>query len=552
MKIVALIPAYNPDEKLLTLVGDLLQKEFEFIVVVNDGSMDECYSIFIKLKDIDKVHVIQHAVNLGKGLALKTGMNYIYTEVPDALGIVTIDADGQHLPSDAEHVAQELLKTPESLILGVRLFTDDVPLRSRIGNKLTKVIYKSLVGTKLTDTQTGLRGIPRSFMPNLVKLSSSGYEFELDMLLACKYTSRLIREVPIETIYSEGNKSSHFNPLLDSMKIYFVLFRFLLASIITSVIDYSVFYSMYSSGISIIASQSAARLVAMLFNYTAVKKIVFLSHRKNAEALPRYVMLVVLSGTVSYLMITVLTSLIDVPVIAAKACAEGLIFLANFAIQRDFIFTKKPGYYSTDWNKYYEKPYKTASISRKLTESILIGLFKRHTQPNEPLRIAELGGANSCFLDSINRNIRPKEYHVFDNNLLGMEQLKSRNGINNVLYLHLQDVLTLSTDYDYDLVFSVGLIEHFSRENTRLAVQSHFKLLKPGGVAIISFPTPTLLYKCARWVAELTNTWIFHDERPLSRDEVIAAINDQGNIVFEKIIWPILFTQRIMVIQKRL
>ena len=102
-----------------------------------------------------------------------------------------------------------------------------------------------------------------------------------------------------------------------------------------------------------------------------------------------------------------------------------------------------------------------------------------------------------------------------------------------------------------DAAFSIGLIEHFDRAGTREAVASHFRVSKPGGCAIISFPTPTLLYRAARWIREAAGAWKFPDERPLDREEVVAAAGDWGDVEFEKILWPIVFTQRMMVFRKR-
>ena len=252
--------------------------------------------------------------------------------------MVVVDADGQHLPVDAVRVARTLEMHPESLVMGVRAFDGSVPLRSRFGNAFTRTVFRLLTGKKLSDTQSGLRGIPKSMIPMLLKLSASGYEFELDMLLACKYTGRSIIEEPIRTVYLEGNQSSHFNPIIDSMKIYFVLFRFTLASLLSAAIDYTVFIIVFNLSASIPASQAAARTVSMGFNYSAVKRAVFYSGQKTATTFPKYLALVCVSGLVSYLLIEGLVLFLPVPVIVAKILAESVVFLANFAIQRDFIF----------------------------------------------------------------------------------------------------------------------------------------------------------------------------------------------------------------------
>ena len=176
----------------------------------------------------------------------------------------------------------------------------------------------------------------------LLKVSASGYEFELDMLLACKYTSRQIIEVPIRTVYLEGNRSSHFNPLLDSMRIYFVLLRFTLAGLMSAAIDYGIFILAFYLSASIAASQASARVVSMGFNYAAVKRAVFYSGQSTVDTLPKYLALVCVSGFVSYLLIKGLVMFTPLPVIAAKLLVEPVVFLANFAIQRDFIFAAHP------------------------------------------------------------------------------------------------------------------------------------------------------------------------------------------------------------------
>jgi glycosyltransferase involved in cell wall biosynthesis len=338
MQVVALIPAYNPSEQLVGLVRRLAAEDFAAVIVVNDGSDAACDCCFREIQTIAKVCLLRHAVNLGKGAALKTGMNHAYCHFEDLLGVVVVDADGQHLVKDAVKVAAALRQNPESLVMGTRAFDGAVPLRSKIGNTLTVSIFRLLTGKKLSDTQSGLRGIPKSMFPLLLKLSTNGYEFELDMLLACKYTNRQIVEEPIRTVYLEGNKSSHFNPLIDSMRIYFVLLRFTFAGLLSAAIDYAVFIFVFNLSGSISGSQASARLVSMGFNYAAVKRAVFYSGQSVADTLPKYLALVCVSGFVSYLLIKGLAMFTPLPVIAAKLLAEPLVFLANFAIQRDFIF----------------------------------------------------------------------------------------------------------------------------------------------------------------------------------------------------------------------
>jgi len=338
--ITMLIPAYNPTERLIGVVRGLAESGFASIVVVNDGSDASCDPLFDEVATIGQVTLLEHAVNLGKGAALKTGLNHAFCCFRDHIGVVTVDADGQHLVEDARKVALSLRKNPDALVVGARSFDREVPFRSRFGNRITRHLFRFLIGQKLTDTQSGLRGIPMGFIPSLLKIPSSGYDFELDMLLACKYTGRRIVEESIRTVYLEGNISSHFNPLIDSMKIYFVLLRFTLASLLSAVLDSALFRVVFGFSASILISQASARTVSMLFNYTAVKRAVFFSERKDVNTFPKYLTLVIVSGTVSYFLIRFLTTFSSMSVLAAKISAESLVFLANFAIQRDFIFAK--------------------------------------------------------------------------------------------------------------------------------------------------------------------------------------------------------------------
>jgi hypothetical protein len=175
---------------------------------------------------------------------------------------LTADADGQHHPADILKVAERLEASPGTLVLGARQFDGHVPLRSRCGNILTRFALRWIGGARLTDSQTGLRGIPRALIAPLLEIPSSGYEFELDMLLLAKHGSIAIVEQPIRTIYSAGNPTSHFNPLLDSLKIYFVLLRFSLVSLVTAALDNTIFFLAFQAGAGVLRAQIAGRLLA--------------------------------------------------------------------------------------------------------------------------------------------------------------------------------------------------------------------------------------------------------------------------------------------------
>jgi putative flippase GtrA len=552
VSIVVLIPAYRPGRVLVDIVKALSAGDWEAIVVVNDGSGPSFESTFEEIGRVRNATVVPHAINLGKGSALKAGINFILCAYPNVGGIVTVDADGQHHPADVGKVCERFRRTPGALVLGVRDFEGTIPLRSKLGNQITRRVMRAVVGHNLSDSQTGLRAIPRSFLPRLLRVPASGYEFELEMLIAAKHLGLQVIEEPIRTIYEPGNPSSHFQPLRDSMRIYNVLLRFTLIALLTAALDNLVFYLLFRMTGSILGSQVGGRIVAILFNYTAVKNAVFLSEERHRILLPRYLLVVAANTSLSYTGIRLLTSLLSMNVFPAKVVAETLLFIVNFAIQRDLVFTKRRSTpVVTDWDRYYQKVPFTARLTRRYTQSVLISSLRRCANSHPLGTILEIGGANSCFLEAILKALRPSAYHVVDRNEYGLSLLARRlNGRRNVI-LHRGDVLQLGgMNVQADFVFSVGLVEHFNPEGTRAAIEAHFDLLRSGGCAVISFPTPTWLYACARATAEALGMWHFPDERPLTRQEVAHVTCKRGEILFEKTLWPLVFTQHLMVIRK--
>jgi len=203
----------------------------------------------------------------------------------------------------------------------------------------------------------------------------------------------------------------------------------------------------------------------------------------------------------------------------------------------------------TDWDSYYARPYRTASLTRKYTASVLVNLLRNHGGVGAA--ILEFGGANSCFIEQILDEIAPARYDIVDNNQLGLDLLKCRYPRDQRVSVIRGDVLSMhEPERLYDIVFSVGLIEHFDPAGTARAVAAHFSYLRPGGTAIITFPTPTWLYRAVRSLAEATSNWIFHDERPLRLAEFESAIANLGRVESARILWPLILTQYCVVVRK--
>jgi len=551
------IPAYQPEPVLCELVERLLAEDYPFVIVVDDGSSAEHARVFETLAALPRVHVVRHFINLGKGDALKTGFNHALVHFPEVGGLVTVDADGQHLATDVLAVARALQTRPEALCLGVRDLRGDVPLRSRIGSFSSRWMLRLVAGGNVRDTQTGLRGIPYAFAADLLLLRTGRYEFEFEMLIRAGEQGVEIRQTPIATVYEDDNRGSHFDPLLDSLRVYFVFARFLVSSLLTAGLDVALFTAAYVASGSLLQAAVAGRLGAGTFNFLVNKRIVFKAHDAFAWELIKYVALVLTMLAVSYQLISNLHESHGVNVYVAKLGVEGFLFLVSFSVQRILVFTssfsdRPPPAPATDWDAYYRRPGKLARLTRQITTKRLLACLRRYGRDGgslERARIVELGGGNSCFYGAVRAHLAPAVYEVVDNNRTGLDLLRERES-EGALRVHDRDVLTLDAwTPPADVCFSVGLIEHFDREGTRAAIRAHFGVVRPGGLVVLFFPTPTWLYRAARGVIEAIGMWEFPDERPLPIDEVVAEASRYGRVIDTSINWPIVLTQAIVVVE---
>ncbi len=347
-RVVLLIPALNPEERLLELLEKMQDCWQGEVVLIDDGSEASAKeNIFARAREAGAI-VLSHACNLGKGRALKTGFNECLNRWSDLLGVVTADADGQHTPEDICACAEALRAHPDSLIMGCRDFdSKDVPARSSFGNRITRSVMKFLCGVSVTDTQTGLRGIPAGFMRSLLAVGGERFEFETNMLLETKTYGVSIVEVPIQTVYLEQNRASHFNPLKDSLKIYSLFGKFIVSSLAGFVVDILLF-GLLCSLIENIAGRDwmwrislatvLARICSALVNFMLNRKMVFQSQRKGTGCMARYALLCVVQMFASAGLVTLIASAIPVSAVAIKIVVDMVLFLLSFQIQRRWVF----------------------------------------------------------------------------------------------------------------------------------------------------------------------------------------------------------------------
>lgn len=346
-EVVIVIPAYQPDEKIMSAFMAEVKQTFAHIVVVNDGS-GEPYDAFFNQLKAEGYDVISHAVNLGKGRAIKTAINHVLTAYPDALGMVTADCDGQHIVPDILNVVKSLKENPDALIIGSRNFDEEqVPLRSSFGNKLTRGVFAAFVGIKITDTQSGLRAFGREVMKTFLRVPGERYEYETKMLIECKEKDISLEEVGISTVYIQNNALSHFNPIKDSFIIYRLFLNFILAALSSFIIDIGLFTAFVwllpdtlSCGIvtKIVVATVIARVLSSLYNYVVNSKMVFKKARRSS--IMRYYALVVMQMLVSAFAVSAIFEHLGGNATGIKLVVDTLIFLVNFYVQREWVFKK--------------------------------------------------------------------------------------------------------------------------------------------------------------------------------------------------------------------
>lgn len=346
---IVLIPAYEPDEQLIMLVKRFTEQTDFSLVVVNDGSSPDKDAVFAALPP--SVTVLRHEQNRGKGCAMKTGMAYIWEHFPHDEGVVVVDADGQHLLPDVLRVCDALHEHPDALILGSRRFTGNVPLRSKLGNTITRYVFALASGVKVYDTQTGLRAFSVSRIPTLLALKGERYEYEMHMLLGAAQQHIPMIEVFIETVYlDEENSSSHFHPFRDSFRIYASILKFAGSSLAAFGIDYVMVlllaWLLPFTGLGkqavLLLSVVIARIISSLANFAINRKLVFKNDSHLIKSVLKYYAGAVPILVLNYFGLRLLNIVLHVPLFLAKLIVEAVLFTTSLILQRFFVFRNKP------------------------------------------------------------------------------------------------------------------------------------------------------------------------------------------------------------------
>ena len=348
---VILIPSLEPDERLPAYIRHLAESGFGHIVVVDDGSGEAYQPIFQEVEGIPGAAVLHHEVNRGKGVALKTGYRWIQEHLPEADGVITADADGQHTVKDCVRLANMLGDGKQALYLGSRDFSlPNIPPKSRTGNRITSIVFKVLYGPWLPDTQTGLRAFRREELPFMIAVEGERYEYEMKVLIACARAKIPIIPVEIETIYENNNEGTHFHPVRDSWRIYKVILgeflKFMGSSLICMAIDNGLFnllnLAVFHNGQAaaaqpILISTIVARVVSATVNFLLNRNLVFKDHQNAGKQLVRYIVLCVgimlASGCCTWLL-----GQIGIHSTIGKLIVDTCLYFVSYRVQQSWVF----------------------------------------------------------------------------------------------------------------------------------------------------------------------------------------------------------------------
>jgi len=321
---IVLIPAYEPDGNLVDLVADL---GHHTIVVVDD-----------RVRALG-AEVITLAGNRGKGFALKTGFAHIGTRYPGR-DVICADSDGQHRPDDIDAVARHVADSGAAMVLGCRRFTGPVPARSRLGNTVTRAVFRLVTGLNLTDTQTGLRAYPARMLPWLCDVGGDRFEYEQRLLLRAARERLPVAQVEIATVYLRHNASSHFRPVRDSVRVLRPLLAFALSSLLAFAVDTAALLVLVALTDNLVLSAIGARLISATVNYGVNRAYVFGSRRSKADrrsSAVRYATLAFVLLAANIVLLEAL-ALATGSVIVAKLLTEGTLAAVSFLAQRHVVF----------------------------------------------------------------------------------------------------------------------------------------------------------------------------------------------------------------------
>ncbi len=218
MAIGIVIPAYNAEATIERVTQELVKNGIKrrHIIIVDDGSTDATGSVALGMG----VQVIRHERNRGKGAALKSGFSAARSQ--GLQGVITMDADGQHLCDDIDRLAR--YRKAYDLVVGFRNDTDVMPLMRKIVNRTTSLVISVLADAYMPDVQCGFRYVALN-MFDRVTLNTNHYQTESEMIFKAQRLGYRVGVFPVATVY--GKEKSYIRPFIDTVRFICMAITFL-------------------------------------------------------------------------------------------------------------------------------------------------------------------------------------------------------------------------------------------------------------------------------------------------------------------------------------
>ena len=550
-RVAVVIPCYNTSSACVDVIKRALAVT-PAVLPVDDGSTDDT-ALYLAASGARWLRLPQNA---GKGVALRTGIEEVLKGREGILGdtfdyIVTVDGDGQHNPDDIPRLIECARRDEADLVIGIRNVRL-MPPKSKFGNYVSRMLFFLGTGQYVPDTQSGFRLLSAKLAAALLAaVSWRRYETEAEILSKTVTLGYTVATVEIPTIYFDQNRRTHFDPLWDSMRVVAVLSRYVLTSLAVTAIDISAFVLAltYVTG-DLVRANVLARAVAVIAHFLLSRNYVFkVQGRFRAIEVVRYALTVLANLALTTWLLLAFEPRMANP-LSAKIAAQLIGFVFSFVVLDRLVF-RPAASGRTDWERYYRNPYPTAKWSRRIMANALADAIRRHAPRREALSILEIGGGNSCFLAGLMEQFHFGEYLILDNSTEGMRRARERFAPvygDRVRYRE-ADVFEPAADLAgrYDVVLSVGLIEHFTDEEIVRLVRLHADFARPDGLVVIAVPTPTIFYRIVRTGAELLGIWQFPDERPIRRRRLVELMSGAGlRITSQHTFWSQLLTQSLV------
>ena len=350
LDITIIIPAFRPDHNLTELIQRLSEEKVSDIIIVDDGSGKEYRDIFSSISKLSNCVVLEHAVNLGKGRACKTAINYLVNRDAEALkGCVTTDCYGSFEVDDILRIMKHLYENRETLVLGKRIMDEtNMSKAAKAGNKALKLSYHYLIGVDVTDPQTVLRGIPAGYMRKLLTTSGEQYDFDTQMIIGCKKYKVDVKEITLSTEYTKRRNMIPMRTIKDNIPIYITFAVYIFTSMLSSIVDiilFSIFCGIFDNvkelkfaSSYVMLATATARLFSATVSYFMNYRLVFKANNSKTKSFSKWVGLCIIQMAISAFTVSFLHNTFGGSEVLFKIPVDFALFFFMYYCSREFIY----------------------------------------------------------------------------------------------------------------------------------------------------------------------------------------------------------------------